>query len=199
MRAQPAGGGRCGGGEPREGGGRLPDRGRQRSNRVKRARGRGRLGPRLSLYLYCRLTPEVCTTLPLTDFPRCPLGALSLPPGLVKYAVYDPLIPHHVYFLGPYVNHLCCCLCFLHRGCLNLCSWKPEGTQVPPHLVQPVFTLPVQIVGIILAITSGLLIGSSFVFKKKGLLRSQKGLVAGEGVAYLKSVCRHLILICSWS
>ncbi|OSC96565.1 DUF803-domain-containing protein [Trametes coccinea BRFM310] len=44
-----------------------------------------------------------------------------------------------------------------------------------------------KIVGIILAIASGLLIGSSFVFKKKGLLRSQKGLVAGEGVAYLKS------------
>ncbi|RPD59754.1 DUF803-domain-containing protein [Lentinus tigrinus ALCF2SS1-6] len=44
-----------------------------------------------------------------------------------------------------------------------------------------------KIVGIILAITSGLLIGSSFVFKKKGLLRSQRGLVAGEGVAYLKS------------
>ncbi|KAI0369698.1 DUF803-domain-containing protein [Pilatotrama ljubarskyi] len=43
------------------------------------------------------------------------------------------------------------------------------------------------IVGIILAVTSGLLIGSSFVFKKKGLLRSQEGLAAGEGVAYLKS------------
>ncbi|THU83461.1 DUF803-domain-containing protein [Dendrothele bispora CBS 962.96] len=44
-----------------------------------------------------------------------------------------------------------------------------------------------KIVGIILAITSGLLIGSSFVFKKKGLLRSQAGHAAGEGVAYLKS------------
>ncbi|KAI0355701.1 DUF803-domain-containing protein [Trametes cingulata] len=44
-----------------------------------------------------------------------------------------------------------------------------------------------KIVGIILAVASGLLIGSSFVFKKKGLLRSQQGLVAGEGVAYLKS------------
>jgi hypothetical protein len=32
------------------------------------------------------------------------------------------------------------------------------------------------------------LIGSSFVFKKKGLLRSQAGHAAGEGVAYLKSV-----------
>ncbi|KAH9895181.1 magnesium transporter NIPA-domain-containing protein [Cubamyces lactineus] len=44
-----------------------------------------------------------------------------------------------------------------------------------------------KVVGIILAVSSGLLIGSSFVFKKKGLLRSQQGLVAGEGVAYLKS------------
>ncbi|KAF8956664.1 magnesium transporter NIPA-domain-containing protein [Flammula alnicola] len=44
-----------------------------------------------------------------------------------------------------------------------------------------------KIVGIILAITSGLLIGSSFVFKKKGLLRSQAGGELGEGVAYLKS------------
>ena len=39
------------------------------------------------------------------------------------------------------------------------------------------------------AIASGVLIGSSFVFKKRGLLRSQAGgAVAGEGVAYLKSV-----------
>lgn len=46
-----------------------------------------------------------------------------------------------------------------------------------------------QVVGIILAIVSGLLIGCSFVFKKKGLLRSQaNGAIAGEGVAYLKSV-----------
>ncbi|KAH9932637.1 magnesium transporter NIPA-domain-containing protein [Fomitopsis serialis] len=44
-----------------------------------------------------------------------------------------------------------------------------------------------KIVGILLAISSGLLIGSSFVFKKKGLIRSQRGQVAGEGVAYLKS------------
>ncbi|KAF7288715.1 DUF803-domain-containing protein [Mycena chlorophos] len=44
-----------------------------------------------------------------------------------------------------------------------------------------------KIVGILLAICSGLLIGSSFVFKKKGLLRAQAGHTAGEGVAYLKS------------
>ncbi|KAI0756266.1 magnesium transporter, partial [Daedaleopsis nitida] len=42
-------------------------------------------------------------------------------------------------------------------------------------------------IGVVLAIGSGLLIGSSFVFKKKGLLSSQKGHVVGEGVAYLKS------------
>lgn len=45
-----------------------------------------------------------------------------------------------------------------------------------------------KIVGIVLAIISGVLIGSSFVFKKKGLLRSQAGGPAGEGVGYLKSV-----------
>ena len=49
-----------------------------------------------------------------------------------------------------------------------------------------------QIVGIVLAVTSGLLIGSSFVFKKKGLLRSQAGGELGEGVAYLKSVSKAL-------
>lgn len=43
-------------------------------------------------------------------------------------------------------------------------------------------------VGIVLAIGSGVLIGTSFVLKKKGLLRSQAGHEAGEGVAYLKSV-----------
>ncbi|KAH9949417.1 magnesium transporter NIPA-domain-containing protein [Amylocystis lapponica] len=42
-------------------------------------------------------------------------------------------------------------------------------------------------IGVVLAIGSGVLIGSSFVFKKKGLLNSQRGAVAGEGVAYLKS------------
>ncbi|PWN50987.1 DUF803-domain-containing protein [Violaceomyces palustris] len=44
-------------------------------------------------------------------------------------------------------------------------------------------------VGLALAVGSGLLIGSSFVFKKKGLLSSQKKYEtsAGEGHAYLKS------------
>lgn len=45
-----------------------------------------------------------------------------------------------------------------------------------------------KIVGIVLAIVSGVLIGSSFVFKKKGLVRSQAGGPVGEGVGYLKSV-----------
>ncbi|KAJ7090872.1 magnesium transporter NIPA-domain-containing protein [Mycena belliarum] len=44
-----------------------------------------------------------------------------------------------------------------------------------------------KVVGIILAIASGVLIGSSFVFKKKGLLSAQAGHAAGEGVGYLKS------------
>ncbi|KAF8304905.1 DUF803-domain-containing protein [Clavulina sp. PMI_390] len=41
-------------------------------------------------------------------------------------------------------------------------------------------------IGIALAISSGFLIGSSFIFKKKGLLASQ-GDHLGEGVAYLKN------------
>lgn len=41
--------------------------------------------------------------------------------------------------------------------------------------------------GIQCQVGSGVLIGSSFVFKKKGLLQSQAGGTAGEGVAYLKS------------
>ncbi|KAG0094620.1 hypothetical protein BGZ93_006994 [Podila epicladia] len=46
-----------------------------------------------------------------------------------------------------------------------------------------------KIVGLSLAIGSGLLIGSSFVFKKKGLINCTKhGMLAGEGHAYLKSV-----------
>ncbi|WRT70009.1 uncharacterized protein IL334_007002 [Kwoniella shivajii] len=46
-----------------------------------------------------------------------------------------------------------------------------------------------KIVGICLAVGSGLLIGSSFVIKKKGLIESTKkyGNVAGEGHGYLKS------------
>lgn len=46
-----------------------------------------------------------------------------------------------------------------------------------------------------MAISSGLLIGSSFVLKKKGLLASQKGQAAGEGVAYLKSVGLACLII----
>ncbi|KAG9018187.1 hypothetical protein FRB90_011936 [Tulasnella sp. 427] len=55
-------------------------------------------------------------------------------------------------------------------------SSEPSGT---PHNY--------RIVGVLLAIGSGILIGSSFVFKKKGLIASQQGGEAGVGVAYLKS------------
>ncbi len=51
-------------------------------------------------------------------------------------------------------------------------------------------------VGVVLAIGSGVLIGSSFVFKKKGLLSAQRGQVAGEGVAYLKSVRPQVVACC---
>lgn len=46
-----------------------------------------------------------------------------------------------------------------------------------------------KIIGVVLAILSGVFIGSSFVFKKKGLLSMQNkpGFVAGEGHAYLRS------------
>ncbi|PVG02431.1 DUF803-domain-containing protein [Serendipita vermifera] len=44
-----------------------------------------------------------------------------------------------------------------------------------------------KVVGILLAVTSGALIGSSFVFKKKGLLATQGEGKLGEGVGYLKS------------
>ncbi|ORX51910.1 DUF803-domain-containing protein [Hesseltinella vesiculosa] len=45
-------------------------------------------------------------------------------------------------------------------------------------------------IGAALAIGSGFLIGTSFVFKKKGLLQSteKSGALAGEGYAYLKSI-----------
>ncbi|GAA5867009.1 hypothetical protein JCM8547_008407 [Rhodosporidiobolus lusitaniae] len=46
-----------------------------------------------------------------------------------------------------------------------------------------------KVIGIVLAVVSGLLIGSSFILKKKGLLRAtlKAGNVAGEGHPYLKS------------
>ncbi|CAO0801077.1 unnamed protein product [Mucor circinelloides] len=46
-----------------------------------------------------------------------------------------------------------------------------------------------KLIGVTLAICSGIFIGSSFVFKKKGLLQSteKSGGVAGEGYGYLKS------------
>jgi hypothetical protein len=66
----------------------------------------------------------------------------------------------------------------------NLKVCVPQSTRL-------LLTHRYKVVGIILAIVSGLLIGSSFVFKKKGLLRSQAGGELGEGVAYLKSVRRY--------
>ncbi|PWY99074.1 DUF803-domain-containing protein [Testicularia cyperi] len=56
-----------------------------------------------------------------------------------------------------------------------------SGNEANP----PVF----KYVGLALAVASGFLIGSSFVFKKKGLLASQKKYetAAGEGHSYLKS------------
>ncbi|KAG8701702.1 hypothetical protein FRC08_003938, partial [Ceratobasidium sp. 394] len=50
-------------------------------------------------------------------------------------------------------------------------------------------TMPPQfkVVGVILAVVSGVLIGGSFVFKKVCLIKSQAGHEAGEGVGYLKS------------
>ncbi|KAI9469678.1 MAG: magnesium transporter NIPA-domain-containing protein [Benjaminiella poitrasii] len=46
-----------------------------------------------------------------------------------------------------------------------------------------------KIIGVTLALGSGIFIGSSFVFKKKGLLQSteKSGGIAGEGYEYLKS------------
>ncbi|KAH8099862.1 magnesium transporter NIPA-domain-containing protein [Cristinia sonorae] len=62
------------------------------------------------------------------------------------------------------------------------------STPSSPPAMSPLHQPPqYRAIGVVLAIGSGLLIGSSFVFKKKGLLKSQEGQVAGEGVAYLKS------------
>ncbi|GAA6009340.1 hypothetical protein JCM10207_004355 [Rhodosporidiobolus poonsookiae] len=46
-----------------------------------------------------------------------------------------------------------------------------------------------KVIGIVLAVTSGFLIGSSFIFKKRGLISATKkaGNAAGEGHPYLKS------------
>lgn len=53
-----------------------------------------------------------------------------------------------------------------------------------------------KIVGILLAVGSGIMIGGSFILKKKGLLAAQKkaGGVAGEGHPYLKSWLVRLAL-----
>ncbi|KIM31468.1 hypothetical protein M408DRAFT_260161 [Serendipita vermifera MAFF 305830] len=54
----------------------------------------------------------------------------------------------------------------------------PSGTQLPSQY---------RPVGVALAVASGVFIGASFVVKKKGLIASQGGHAAGEGVAYLKN------------
>ncbi|KAJ6542295.1 magnesium transporter NIPA-domain-containing protein [Mycena vulgaris] len=63
----------------------------------------------------------------------------------------------------------------------------PATSSGAPSTSGPIASPKLKILGIILAVASGLLIGSSFVFKKKGLLRSQAAGTAGEGVKYLKS------------
>ena len=70
------------------------------------------------------------------------------------------------------------------------------STPLPSSSLAHTSTQPPQYrpVGIILAVGSGVLIGSSFVLKKKGLLKSQAGHEAGEGVAYLKSVSEQMTL-----
>ena len=106
---------------------------------------------------------------------------------------YDlPTLHDHVYNLGYRNHHL------LHRFCYFYGLLHYHSTREPQGNSCSTFAIPLhlsfsflQVIGIILAIASGVLIGSSFVFKKKGLLRSQKGAVAGEGVAYLKSVCSY--------
>lgn len=47
-----------------------------------------------------------------------------------------------------------------------------------------------KVIGVLLAVGSGLVIGASFILKKKGLLNATKkaGGIAGEGHPYLKSV-----------
>jgi len=61
------------------------------------------------------------------------------------------------------------------------------ATPSPSSMSQAAAPAQYRAIGIVLAVSSGLLIGSSFVFKKKGLLASQAHGVAGEGVAYLKN------------
>ncbi|EKM61514.1 uncharacterized protein PHACADRAFT_190687 [Phanerochaete carnosa HHB-10118-sp] len=65
-----------------------------------------------------------------------------------------------------------------------MATLSPTAASVGSTLSQP---KEYRVIGVLLAVGSGVLIGSSFVFKKKGLLSSQKGHEAGEGVAYLKS------------
>ncbi|CEI90115.1 hypothetical protein RMCBS344292_04448 [Rhizopus microsporus] len=64
-----------------------------------------------------------------------------------------------------------------------------NSTSSPLGLVPDTHGSLYKVIGVTLAIASGMFIGSSFVFKKKGLLQSTEktGGVAGEGYSYLKS------------
>lgn len=100
--------------------------------------------------------------------------------------------PGHVVVLIGDVHILSICLGVLRGVGQRFGPQQPQGARRIPCIIRgraDADARGLQVVGIILAVISGLLIGSSFVFKKKGLLRSQAGQVAGEGVAYLKSVC----------
>ncbi|CAO3667036.1 unnamed protein product [Rhizopus microsporus] len=61
--------------------------------------------------------------------------------------------------------------------------------EIKPCLAPDTHGSLYKVIGVTLAIASGMFIGSSFVFKKKGLLQSTEktGGVAGEGYSYLKS------------
>ncbi|KAF8930195.1 hypothetical protein BGZ58_008387 [Dissophora ornata] len=64
----------------------------------------------------------------------------------------------------------------------------PTNTAVISQATSDSSDETTKYIGLSLAIGSGLLIGSSFVFKKKGLINCTKnGMLAGEGHAYLKS------------
>lgn len=84
-------------------------------------------------------------------------------------------------------NIVCVGCDLIDSGKDNISGFQSQGS-CPNSLAEANSYPAFQVVGVILAIASGVLIGSSFVFKKKGLLRSQAGGELGEGVAYLKSV-----------
>ncbi|GAA5805220.1 magnesium transporter NIPA-domain-containing protein [Helicostylum pulchrum] len=66
---------------------------------------------------------------------------------------------------------------------------ETNSTEIGTNLIGDTHGSLYKIIGVTLAITSGIFIGSSFVLKKKGLLQAteKSGGVAGEGYGYLKS------------